>query len=318
MDFIKFSALFEFTRATDQSPCLHDTLMPAALTGKIRETYVNSFLKTTGQSVILRKVKNCISVKSDVERFQGYRKEGKVMKVFAHRGFSGKYPENTMLAFQKAAEVGCYGIELDVQLTKDDEIVIMHDETIDRTTSGTGNIRDYTYQELCLVDCYGKFKGEYEFQRIPTLREYLTWVKDTGLVTNIELKNSVYYYEHLEEKVIDMVREFQMEDRVIFSSFNLVSINKCKKLLPKVPMGYLMEARMDNMGYFTEENGVEYYHPDKNFLTEEMVQDCHAHGIGVNVWTVNKKDLMKQLNSWKVDGIFTNFPDRAKELGLEK
>ena len=151
-----------------------------------------------------------------------------------------------------------------------------------------------------------------------TLREYLTWVKDTGLVTNIELKNSVYYYEHLEEKVIDMVREFGMEDRVIFSSFNLVSINKCKKLLPEVPMGYLMEARMDNMGFFTEENGVEYYHPDKNFLTEEMVQDCHAHGIGVNVWTVNKKDLMKQLNSWKVDGIFTNFPDRAKELGLEK
>lgn len=240
------------------------------------------------------------------------------MKVFAHRGFSGKYPENTMLAFKKAAEVGCYGIELDVQLTKDDEIVIMHDETIDRTTSGTGNVRDYTYQELCLVDCYGKFEGEYEFQRIPTLREYLTWVKDTGLVTNIELKNSVYYYEHLEEKVIDMVREFKMEDRVIFSSFNLVSINKCKKMLPEVPMGYLMEVRMDNMGFFTKENGVEYYHPDKNYLTEEMVQDCHAHGIGVNVWTVNKKDLMKQLNSWNVDGIFTNFPDRAKELGLEK
>ncbi|MFR7377289.1 MAG: hypothetical protein ACLUTZ_10100 [Oliverpabstia sp.] len=69
---------------------------------------------------------------------------------------------------------------------------------------------------MCLVDCYGKFEGKYDFQRIPTLREYLTWVKDTGLVTNIELKNSVYYYEHLEEKVIDMVREFQMEDRVIF------------------------------------------------------------------------------------------------------
>ena len=68
------------------------------------------------------------------------------MKVFAHRGFSGKYPENTMMAFKKAAEVGCYGIELDVQLTKDDEIVIMHDETIDRTTSGTGYIRDYMYR----------------------------------------------------------------------------------------------------------------------------------------------------------------------------
>ena len=91
------------------------------------------------------------------------------MKVFAHRGFSGKYPENTMLAFKKAAEVGCYGIELDVQLTKDDEIVIMHDETIDRTTSGTGYIRDYMYRELCLVDCYGKFEGVNmeDFKRSP-------------------------------------------------------------------------------------------------------------------------------------------------------
>ena len=79
-----------------------------------------------------------------------------------------------------------------------------------------------------------------------------------------------------------------------------------------------MEARMDYMGVFSVEYGVEYYLPDKIFLTEEMVRDCHAHGIGVNVWTVNKKELMEQLNNWNVDGIFTNFPDRAKELGLEK
>ena len=92
-------------------------------------------------------------------------------KVWAHRGASAYAPENTLEAFLLAAEQGADGVELDVQLTKDDEIVIMHDETIDRTTSGTGNIRDYTYQELCLVDCYGKFEGEYDFQRIPTLRE---------------------------------------------------------------------------------------------------------------------------------------------------
>ena len=79
------------------------------------------------------------------------------MIIFAHRGFSGLYPENTMLAFRKAAEVGCDGIELDVQLTKDGVIVIMHDETIDRTTNGKGNLRDYTYEELCAFDCCGKF-----------------------------------------------------------------------------------------------------------------------------------------------------------------
>lgn len=248
--------------------------------------------------------------KEEAKQEQG----GESMRIFAHRGFSGVYPENTMLAFQKAAEVGCDGIELDVQLTKDDVIVIMHDETIDRTTNGKGNLRDYTYEELCRFDCCGQFPGMYEFQKIPTLREYLEWVKPTGLLTNIELKNSVYYYENLEEKVISMVRELGMEDRVIFSSFNLVSVVKCKKLIPEIPMGFLSETRIDNMGTFAKENQVEFYHPDRSYLTESQVEECHQKGIGVNVWTVNKEKHMKLLADWKVDGIFTNYPDKAKKL----
>lgn len=238
----------------------------------------------------------------------------KEMRVFAHRGFSGRYPENTMLAFQKAYEVGCDGIELDVQLTKDDVIVIMHDETIDRTTNGTGNLRDYTYEQLCSFDCSGKFAGKFGFQKIPTLQEYLEWVKDTGLTTNIELKNSVYYYQNLEEKVIDLVRRYHLEDKILFSSFNLVSVLKCKRLMPRIPAGFLMEVRMDNMGALASENQVEYYHPDLNFLTEDQVEECHRNGVGVNVWTVNKKKHMKQLAQWKVDGIFTNYPDKARKL----
>lgn len=236
------------------------------------------------------------------------------MRIFAHRGFSGNYPENTMLAFRKAYEIGCDGIELDVQLTKDSVMVIMHDETIDRTSSGKGNLRDYTYEQLCGFDCSAKFAGKYGFQKIPTLQEYLEWVKNTGLVTNIELKNSVYYYEHLEEMVIDMVRQYHLEERVLFSSSNLVSVLKCKRLIPQIPAGFLMEVRMDNMGAFTRENRVEFYHPDKNFLTEDQVKDCHDKGIGVNVWTVNKEKQMEQMAAWGVDGIFTNYPDKAKNL----
>lgn len=240
--------------------------------------------------------------------------EKKHMKIFAHRGFSGKYPENTMLAFHKAYEVGCDGIELDVQMTKDGVLVIMHDETIDRTTNGKGNLRDYTYEELCQFDCYGAFKGEYEFQKIPTLREYLEWVKPTGLLTNIELKNSVYYYEGLEEKVFEMVKELEMENQILFSSFNLVSVLKCKNVMPQIPAGFLTETKVDNMGAFAKEYGVDYYHPGLDFLTEEVVENCHAHGRKVNVWTVNKKKEMKQMAKWKVDGIFTNYPNKAKKL----
>ena len=93
-------------------------------------------------------------------------------KNFAHRGFSGKYPENTMLAFQKAIEVGADGIELDVQLTKDGELVIIHDETIDRTTDGKGYVIDYTYEELSKFDASYIYRGKVEFNKIPTLKEY--------------------------------------------------------------------------------------------------------------------------------------------------
>ena len=117
------------------------------------------------------------------------------MKNFAHRGFSGKYPENTMLAFQKAFETGADGIELDVQLTKDGEVVIIHDETVDRTTDGTGYVRDYPLEVLQKLDASYLYKKEVGFWPIPTLREYCEWVCEKDLVTNIELKTSVFEYK---------------------------------------------------------------------------------------------------------------------------
>ena len=146
------------------------------------------------------------------------------MRVFAHRGYSGKYPENTMLAFREAEKTGADGIELDVQLTKDGEIVIIHDETLERTTTGTGWVKDHTLAELKALDA-SIIKGTaYSPERIPTLEEYCRWVKDTKLVTNIELKTSIVYYPEIEEKTAEMVKAFGLEDRMIFSSFNHLSI----------------------------------------------------------------------------------------------
>ena len=142
------------------------------------------------------------------------------MKVFGHRGYSGMYPENTMLSFQKAADTGCYGIELDVQLTKDGQLVVIHDETIDRTTDGTGAVVDYTFEELRRFDASAIKGGTHGFQPIPSFEEYCEWVKDRDLVTNIEIKSGVYYYEDIEEKTVEMVRRFGLTDRVLFSSFN--------------------------------------------------------------------------------------------------
>ena len=156
-----------------------------------------------------------------------------------HRGFSGLYPENTMLSFQKALEAGVDGFEFDTHLTKDGEIVVIHDEKIDRTTNGTGFVKDYTYEELKQFDASSVFAGQYGFNYIPTLREYFELTKGMDLMTNIELKNSIIWYDGMEEKVIAMIREYGVEEQIVLSSFNHYSIMKCKKLAPELKCGFL-------------------------------------------------------------------------------
>lgn len=164
----------------------------------------------------------------------------KNVNIWAHRGSSMMNPENTLLAFRKAAELeGITGIEFDVQLTKDGEIVVIHDEKVDRTTDGTGNVRDYTLNELKQLS----ISGDGEVHRIPTLREtfeLLTpYCKNKGLRFNIELKNSIIRYEGMEQKVIDMVSEFNLEDYVVYSSFNHDSIGLVKQIKADAEVAYL-------------------------------------------------------------------------------
>ena len=150
-------------------------------------------------------------------------------KIIAHRGFSGNYPENTMLAFEKAIEAGAEGIEMDVHLTKDGVPVIIHDEKVDRTTDGTGFVRDMTLEQLRAIDASYRFKGMYGTNPIPTLREYLDFASKHDFITNIELKTSIYEYPGIEKKVIDMLREYKIEERIILSSFNHFTILRCKE-----------------------------------------------------------------------------------------
>ncbi|HIX15601.1 MAG TPA: glycerophosphodiester phosphodiesterase [Candidatus Hungatella pullicola] len=237
------------------------------------------------------------------------------MKVLGHRGYSGEYPENTMLAFQKAFETGCDGVELDVQLSKDGIPVIMHDEAVDRTSDGKGLIKDYTYRELCRFNCSypDKFKDAFDFQKIPSLEEYLAWMKQVShtFVTNIELKNSIYYYGGLEKKVIDMVRSFGLEDRIILSSFNNASIVNCKLMAPEIQTGFLIETCIGNPGVYVREQMVDFYHPNLKYLTQEHVTSCMENGIGVNVWTVNEEEDLRKVEAWGVQAAITNFPDRG-------
>ena len=243
------------------------------------------------------------------------------MRVFGHRGFSGEYPENTMLAFQKAVEAGCDGIELDVQLTRDLVSVIMHDEKVDRTTDGSGYVYDLTFDEIRRLDCSypDKFGGKFGQLEVTSLREYLEWMaEEENLITNIELKNSVYYYGGMERMVMDMICEYGLEDRIILSSFNNASIVLCRQNDDTIAGGFLVERCVENAGVYARTCDVQYYHPNMDYLKEEHVRSCSQNGVGVNVWTVNEKEDMRRMKKWGVSSIITNYPDRGREVADEE
>ncbi len=234
-------------------------------------------------------------------------------KIFAHRGFSGKYPENTMLAFEKAVEIGVDGIELDVHLTKDNELVIIHDEDIRRTCDGEGLVKDMTLSELKKFDASATFRGVYGFCGIPTLREYFELVKDTNIITNIELKTGVYEYRTIEQRVIDMIREFGLEEKIILSSFNHFTIMRCKDIAPEIKRGFLSGDWLVDFGKYTSEKDVHCCHPWHITLSEENVEEMHNAGCEINTWTVNEYEDIVRLADMGVDSLIGNFPDRMIE-----
>lgn len=162
------------------------------------------------------------------------------MKIWAHRGCSQRYPENTLLAFEKAAGIkGLIGIELDIQLTKDGEMVVIHDEKVDRTTDGTGYVRDYTLAELkdLRIDA-----GVNPAQRIPTMEEVLDLIEDkmrSGMKLNIELKNSKVPYEGMEQRIVDLIHNRGLRESVVYSSFSALSLEKLHRIDEQAELGIL-------------------------------------------------------------------------------
>lgn len=235
-------------------------------------------------------------------------------KIIAHRGCSGTYPENTMLAFRKAVELGVDGIEFDVHLTKDNELVIIHDESIDRTSNGSGWVREMTLAELRQYDYSATYAGVYGHNDIPTLREYFELVKDTPIISNIELKTGIHEYPGIEQAVIDMVKAYHLEDRVILSSFNHYTIMRCKAIDPTLKCGFLSESWLVDYGKYAASHGVECCHPVLFNLIPEVVEEMHAAGCEINTYTVNEEADILRLAALGVDGLIGNYPERMIKL----
>lgn len=231
------------------------------------------------------------------------------MKLFAHRGFSGKFPENTLLAFRKAAELDVFGVEFDVHLTADQQLVVIHDETINRTSNGSGFVKDMTLEELRQYD-YGRWFGEqFAGEKIPTLEEVLAVFKETEHILNIEIKSDIFEYEGIEQLISEEIDTFKMQDRIIISSFNHESIQRFHQLQPTVQTGVLFSSLVVQIEpYVASLPGdalhIPYYHTFRHIIKEAI-----SNGAIIRTFTVNDGTLAKQLQMTGIDAIFTDVPD---------
>lgn len=263
-------------------------------------------------------------------------------KIYGHRGASDYAPENSMEAFKLAYEMKACGIEFDVQLTKDNKIVVIHDETIDRTSNGKGNVSDFTLKELRSFDfnCKNrKYQKSYQnlktnqetnsetnpetkiFEniKIPLLSEVLEQFKNKDFLFNIELKNNIINYENLEEKTLSLIKEFDFLEKTIFSSFSHKSMCKMKEFAPSANIAFLYSTGiMDEISYLDKYN-ISIANP-VSFLcnTKEKIDEFHMANKSVNVWTVNQGSLIREFCDFGIDGIITNRPDLGVEIKNDK
>lgn len=224
------------------------------------------------------------------------------MKIFAHRGYSSKHIENTKKAFEACKKLNIYGIELDVQYSKDKKVIIFHDENIQRLTGVDKFLKDLTYQELT------KYSFE-DGQTFLSLEEYLDIVEDSPLVTNVELKTSKFEYLGIEQDVYDSFLKRNMLDRLLISSFNHKSLVRFKEIDSKIPLAALFTKPKTLNEKFLEEHDIKIYHPNHFYLRLKDIKKYHEKGITVNVWTVNDKFNFIKSKLFGVDGIITNYPE---------
>ncbi len=237
-----------------------------------------------------------------------------------HRGASAAAPQNTLAAFRQALEFGADGVELDVHLSADGHVVVIHDFTVDKTTDGTGLVAQKTLAQLKALDASVKFSPQFAGERIPTLSEVFDALEGKLLV-NVELKAPACNAgTALVGPVLDVVRRHNMERRVLFSSFNARVLGAMKALAPHIPAGVLyapdspVYARHAWLDPFEPH---EARHPHYSMVTRPIVRWCHARGLLVNVWTVDDPGEIRRLVEAEVDAIITNKPDVLKDVMRE-
>ncbi len=236
--------------------------------------------------------------------------------IIGHRGASAHAPENTLAAFRLAMAQGADGIELDVKRCASGEVVVMHDETVDRTTGGTGKVHELTLEQLRTLDA-----GQGE--RVPTLDEVLdlTATSSQPFLVNIEVTNYTTLNDGLEKLVVEVVKRHNCAERILFSSFNPFTVRALSRLMPDVPRGILYSRDMPlylRQVWLAPFVPHEFRHPDQSYIAPDFVQKLNAQGKRVNTWTVNDRADIARVAASGVAGIIGDSPQTMREVLMKR
>jgi glycerophosphoryl diester phosphodiesterase len=233
------------------------------------------------------------------------------MKIWGHRGAFNYAPENTIQSFQTAALQGADGVELDVQLSYDGEVVVIHDEKVDRTSNGKGFVREFTLKEL--KDLNFSKGDKKKFVQIPTLREVLEILAPTELKIDIELKTSVFPYNGIEERVLDIVNSFNLNERVLYTSFNHNTLRTLNSIYSNAYVG-LLHSKTQLAPEFTA--GADSLCPSIGVVRHvpDYVYRAHRMGFKVNVWGIKNREDIEFCMELGVDAIITDDVPFAKKV----
>ncbi|MGL5259872.1 MAG: glycerophosphodiester phosphodiesterase [Lachnospiraceae bacterium] len=240
-------------------------------------------------------------------------------KIWAHRGASGGgelgyAPENTLAAFQLALDMGADGIELDIQFSKDNQLVVIHDEKIDRTSNGVGWVKDYTLNEL---KTFSFHNGQDDFfgEQIPTLEEVYELLKESNLEINIELKTNIFSYTGIEEAVVELTEKMNMDNKVWYSSFNHKSVTHIKKIKPSAKVAFLYADGWLEVVEYAKKYLVDGLHPIfYNMIDKKLIKECHKENLYLHLWTIDDKEYISYFLKNEIDAIITNVPDIALKI----
>jgi glycerophosphoryl diester phosphodiesterase len=237
----------------------------------------------------------------------------------AHRGALREAPENTLAAFRRALELGADGFELDAKLTRDDQVVVMHDATVDRTTDGAGRVSNFTLEQLRALDAGAWFDFEFRGEPVPTLDEVFAEFGPKALI-NVELTNYTSSRDGLEARVVALIHHHNLGRHVILSSFNPFAVRRVKRLDPSLPTAILTAPDMAiwfRRVWLAPLARHEARHPEQREVTEAYVRECRRKGLRIHAWARAEEDEtpegVRRLARLGVDGLICNRPEVVRD-----